>query len=76
MAVRCKFKVDSVETPDAEGNVSTVRLSPVYDGCEENKQFFRWTPSGSISFGTVNAAAAKQFEAGKEFYVDFTPAGE
>jgi hypothetical protein len=72
--VRCKFKVDAVEPPDSAGNVATVRLSPVYSGSEENKKFFTWTPSGSISFGTINGEAAKQFVPGKEFYVDFTPA--
>ncbi len=38
---------------------------------EENKKFFRYTPSGQISIGTLNPAAWQQFELGKEYYVDF-----
>lgn len=74
MSVRAKFKCDSVEGKADDGSVSVIRLSPVYTGSAENEQFFKWTPSGSISIGTINPAAAAQFEVGKEFYVDFTPA--
>jgi len=72
MSVRCKFKVTHVNA--APNGEATIALQPVYGGSPENDQFFRYTPSGSISIGTVNAEAAKQFELGKEFYVDFTPA--
>lgn len=74
MVVRCKFKVDSVTPADADGSVSRVQLYPVYSGSPENESFFKYTPSGSIGIGTINAEAAKQFEVGKEFYVDFIPA--
>jgi hypothetical protein len=52
----------------------TVVLYPVSGNSEENKQFFRWTPTGKIELGILNPEAAKQFEVGKEYYVDFTPA--
>lgn len=72
MTVRCKFKVTNVSAaPNGEAQIA---LQPVYSGSTENEQFFRYTPGGWISIGTVNAEAAKQFEVGKEFYVDFTPA--
>ena len=48
---------------------------PVVDGSAENKDFFKWTPAGQIVFSTINAKAAEQFEQGKEYYVDFSPAG-
>lgn len=70
--VRAKFKVISVE-PTSEG-CATIKLSPVIGGSAENDEFYKWTPSGSIELGTVNAAAAAQFAEGKEFFVDFTPA--
>lgn len=70
-SVRAKFKVISVTS--LEGGVSTVKLQPVTTGSDENKEFFKYTPSGSIEIGTVNAAAAAQFVAGAEMYVDFTP---
>lgn len=55
----------------------TVKLSPVYgngDPNHENTKFWKASPSGSLSLGTINPEAAKVFELGKEFYVDFTPA--
>jgi hypothetical protein len=75
--VRAKFKVSSIENSTAVPNdgLRNINLLPVYDGSPENKEFFRWTPGGQIQLGTVNPEAAKQFEVGKEFYVDFTPAG-
>lgn len=74
--VRAKFKVDSIERakwhPDKE--VQTIKLSPVYsnDPESENAKFYAATPGGQILLGTVNAEAAKEFDLGKEFYVDFT----
>ena len=78
MSVRAKFTcVNVIEPPEGE-ELFQIELVPVigYDekGNSENTDFWKYTPSGSISLGTCNAAAAKQFEVGKEFYVDFTPA--
>lgn len=78
MAVRAKFKIDKIERVKngaGEEELTTVQMSPVYGDSPENKQFFKWTPSGSITLGTINPAAARQFVEGKEYYVDFTPAG-
>ena len=55
----------------------TVELYPVYgngDPKHENTKFWQSSPSGKIELGTINAAAAEQFEIGREFYIDFTPA--
>lgn len=71
MSVRAKFRVDSVtETADS----ATVEMTPVVSGSDENKEFYRWTPSGKIVLSTINKKAAIQFERGGECYVDFTPA--
>lgn len=76
--VRAKFKVDSIEKfMGGDGELApeaTIRLSPVYSGSKENEEFYRWTPAGQIVLATVNGQAVKQFEEGKEYYVDFTPA--
>jgi hypothetical protein len=78
MTVRAKFKVDSIEHfKSGTETLFNVKLSAVYgngDPNHENTKFFRWTPSASIQLGTVNPAAAEQFELGKEFYVDFSKA--
>lgn len=75
MAVRTKFvcKEISNSSPNTEENGKTVKLETVIAGSDENKDFFRWTPSGQISFACVNPKACEQFEVGKEYYVDFTP---
>lgn len=78
MSVRAKFIVNSITRTkhwDAnKGEVQTIKLSPVYGNSDENKKFFEATPAGNIELGTVNEEAAKQFELGKAYYVDFTPA--
>lgn len=76
MSVRTKFKCKEVSnsSPNTDENGKTIKLEAVIDGSDENKEFFRWTPGGEISFSCVNAAASEQFEVGKEYYVDLTPA--
>lgn len=72
MAVRAKFRCESV-TINANGT-KTAKLFPVTSGSDENKEFYKWTPGGSIDLSTLNEAAAEQFVPGREFYVDFTEA--
>lgn len=78
MTVRAKFKVQSITTTahwqKDKGHVGTVRLTPVVGDSEENKLFYEATPAGAIEIGTINQQALAQFEIGREFYVDFTPA--
>lgn len=70
--VRAKFTV--VAMTQRAGDTWSIELSPVVNGSEENKQFFKWTPSGKIELGTLNLEAAKQFKVGHEYYIDFTSA--
>jgi hypothetical protein len=70
--VRAKFKVSSIT--NYEGGTTGIVLSPVSCGSEENKQFWKYTPNGKIELSTINTEAVKQFEVGKEYYIDFTPA--
>ena len=73
--VRAKFKVQSYETSlDRGEELRTIKLTAVYDGSPENKEFFRWTPNGSINIGVLNRAAWEQFPLGRELYVDFSDA--
>ena len=72
MSVRAKFTV--AEVTHTTGG-SRIKLQPVVSGSEENKQFFKYTPGGSIELQTINPDAAAQFVPGKDYYVDFTPAG-
>jgi hypothetical protein len=77
MSVRAKFKVQSYET-GLQGNppeeCRTIKMTAVYGDSEENRKYFKYTPNGSISLGILNQEAWKQFELGKEYYVEFSPA--
>lgn len=86
MAVRAKFKVNSVTPPrevdrfnnetkeNEKMTIIDVQLSPVTSGSEENQKFYAWTPGGSLTLSTVNLELAKELVLGKEFFVDLTPA--
>lgn len=71
MAVRAKFAVASkTQYPDGWG----VTLTPVTATNPENASFFKWTPTGEFKMQVLNPDAAEQFEVGKAYYIDFTPA--
>lgn len=85
--IRAKFKVVSKtyrmgSKPDASGKAwipcatIDVKLAPVFgngDPNHENTRFWQASPTGEISIGCANAAAADAFVLGQEYYVDFTP---
>lgn len=51
-----------------------IHMSAVCGGDEENDRFFKYTPYGELSLGTINEAAAEQFVPGKDYYLVFAPA--
>jgi len=53
--------------------VYAAKLTPVISGSEENRQFYALTPWGTIELGTIRE---NFFQPGKEYFVDFTVAGE
>lgn len=70
--VRCKFRcTDKQENSDGS---ACITMTPVCCGSPENELFFHYTPWGKFEMGTINAEAAKQFEIGKEYYIDISPA--
>lgn len=69
--VRAKFKC-ICKTPLDDG--AEVVMEAVTSGNPENDSFFKYTPMGQLTMGVVNPIAAEQFEVGKEYYLDFTPA--
>lgn len=66
MSVRAKFICRNIE----EANVTLEAV--IRDG--ENVDWSQWTPWGTIQMGITNEAALAQFEIGREYTVDFTPA--
>jgi hypothetical protein len=81
MSVRAKFKcVESTQSlGGSDTPITTVKLQPVYgskdDPTNENAEFYKWTPSGSITLGVLNPAIEGKFKVGESYYVDFTPSG-
>jgi hypothetical protein len=77
MAVRAKFKVTTIthhEQHDPSAVYATVKLQAVSKADADNKDWSKWTPSGSLEMGITNPDAISQFELGKAYYLDFTPA--
>jgi hypothetical protein len=74
MAIRCLFKVTSVEQFVKDGVDRKVKLMAVYDpSIPEEQRFMEMTPSGNMEAYITNPEALKQIEIGKMFYVDLTP---
>ena len=74
MTVRCKFSCREVKESGQSDDAFYVTLDAVYDPDpeSENGRFFKYTPSGTLALGTINASAAAQFEIGKEYYLDIS----
>lgn len=71
-SVRAKFVVDSIT--QHRGGKSVV-LVPVTSGSDENKSFWKYTPSGKLEmFMNEGVEAADAFAVGQEYYLDFTQA--
>ena len=66
---RAKFMV--TERIEVVGG-GKVKMMPVTSTSDENKEFFKWTPSSLLEMGLVNPAVLEDFVPGKEFYLDFT----
>lgn len=75
--VVCKFRFVAMTTKQwgsGDEILYDLQFVPVSDGSEENKKFWKYTPSGDFKFSTVNAEAAKMFKFGHEYYVTFREA--
>lgn len=75
MTVRCKFTLNSIKH-FAYGGKEFV-FHPAYDmSIPEDQRFAKASPSGEFRIVVDNPAAAAQFELGKAYYFDATPAPE
>ena len=61
---------------EADGSTSQeqVALCAVISDTPENKQWSKYTPCADFKIWITNPAAMGKISAGREFYVDFTPA--
>ena len=73
MTVRAKFQLTSITNYSYGGK--RLHFDVVYDtSTEENRRFTKATPSGSMEMTIDNEAAIEQFQIGKFYYADFSPA--
>jgi len=71
--VRAKFVCESVKQHRWNPNLKTYEFSAVCaDEVAENQRFHKYTPSGSLQISVDNPAV--NFELGKSYYLDFSPA--
>lgn len=68
--VTAKFFVKTITRHAHQPLAAQVELSAVTRG-EDNKNWSRYTPSGTITMYVTNAAAIEQFELGKEYIITF-----
>lgn len=72
--IRCKFNVSKkTEIATTTGNEFKVEMTAITDGSEENKEFFKYTPSGKLSLGVLKPEQAVGLVVGDEYYIDITP---
>ena len=81
MAVRAKMRCTRRAECTSGGyakDVSSVEvtLQAVYGNGDDaaNAEWSKYTPSGELKLSITNADAYKQFEVGKAYFVDLTPA--
>ncbi|MDE2102517.1 MAG: hypothetical protein KGL39_35045 [Patescibacteria group bacterium] len=79
MTVRAKLKctkVEHIKSHSPDETCADVEFMAVYqDGDPDNANWSKYTPSASARMWITNPLAIDQFEAGKFYFVDFTPAG-
>jgi len=74
--VRAKFYCNTV-TDKPELEQVFVSMGVVTNGCEENKSFFKYTPSGLMTLVIgYDTPASGFFEEGNEYYLDISRASE
>ena len=70
MKVRAKFYCSSMTMiPGGDKFLYNYKFSAVTSGSDENKKFWKYTPSGNIELQSITD---NQFEVGKEYYLDFS----
>jgi len=77
VTIRAKFVCDNVaQVPSQtqEEPMYMVSMHAVYSNVGENKEYWKYTPSGQLNLWSVNEKVKEAFIQGKEYYLDFTPA--
>lgn len=71
--VRCKFLcVSKREYKSGADTLWDYTFNAVYGNSEENKVFWKFTPSGTLN---VSCTQVDRFHVGTEYFLDIFPAG-
>lgn len=70
MAVVAKFFVQTITEHAHQIGCKQITLQAVSRG-EENKEWSKYTPSGTLTMSILNEAAAGQFTLGEEYLITF-----
>lgn len=78
MRTRCKFNLISVEpVPYSDPPTSKFRFETRYcPEVPEDIRFTKWTPWGEMVVSISNPVVLKEFEVGKDYYVEIFPTEE
>lgn len=75
MTVKAKFRCIRKDQLDVSDGVHfNLEFAAVYDDGKANKDWSKYTPSGSIKMTVTNPAAADGFNVGESYILDFNPA--
>lgn len=66
MSVRAKFKCISVTSTE---NSEVINLKVVTNDRDENKEWSKYTPDGSLNMTVTNPLAFGEFKAGEEYLI-------
>lgn len=73
--VRGKFQLSQITQTSWGGDGRTLVFQAQYDpDSPEDQRYAKATPTGRIEMQVDNPAALEQFQLGKTYYLDFTPA--
>lgn len=73
--LRCKFTVSSVKKSE-DGTSRTLTMNASYGDGGDNKDWSKWTPSGSFTITVTNESAFEKIDAmkyGDLYYIDIAP---
>ena len=82
--MRAKVRITGIKPYPEEGDATQETLTFNFpakdgaypaDGSDEDQQFARWSPSGSLSLTVANPNLLGKFAVGDTFYLDFVPVG-
>lgn len=84
-AMRAKVRVTGVKPYPEEGTATQETLTFNFpakdgaylaDGSDEDQQFAKYSPSGSLSLTVANPNLLGKFAVGDTYYLDFVPVAE